>query len=69
MYKDKLINAGYKLETYSNWEGDKGKYFICIDNAAVASINTNNKTISPCHGYYGNYCKHIAILINYKLIQ
>jgi hypothetical protein len=63
-----LEKLGYKLEVYSGWEGDDGKFFFG-KGTTIGWIDVNKKEIHPIHGYYGGYLKPIAKKINYTLIE
>lgn len=66
---EELKKLGYKLEKYSGWEGDKGKFFFGKGSSSIGWIDINKKEIYPMHGFYGGYLKRIAKTINYTLVE
>jgi len=67
--KELIEKNGFTLEPWSTWDGDNGKFGIHKGFSCQGLMNTNDKTIRPCHGYYGGYFKNLAKEINYKLIE
>jgi len=68
---NKLNEIGYSVEPWSGWEGDKGKFGVRKgeDGPWVALLDTNKKTLDPCHGYYGGYLKVMAKHTGYELVN
>ena len=67
---NKLKELGYTVEIWSTWEGDKGKFKFCRGGGHwLGLLNTDNRTINPCHGFYGDYLRGIAKKLNFELVQ
>lgn len=63
-----LRKLGYTVEAWSSWEGDKGKFKFCKGGGQWRGlININNKTIEPCHGFYGGSLRWLAKTLSFEL--